>query len=177
MTRTLTVPTAKVLTAVFANKDLLEMEQFVKVLINFQRKLSWPLSVIYRSFCCFNILQVSLYHSVIPLHLNNLRNLFVLKAIVLKFFRFKVPYRTRFIGPLTVFHSTLSIGPIESVSVKYPNSQLTNQEPCPHILRYVVTVLIWLGYHYHSHLYGLPNRTFWYTSVAFLARFLSLRAF
>ena len=67
---------------------------------------------------------------------------------------------TRFIGSLTVFHSTLSIEPIETVSVKYRNSQLTNQEPCPHILRYVITVLIWLGYHYHSHLYGFGYRQY-----------------
>ena len=39
MTRTLIVPTMTVLTAVLVNKDLLGMEQFVKVLINFQRRL------------------------------------------------------------------------------------------------------------------------------------------
>ena len=118
VTRTLNVPTVTVLTAVLVNKDLLGMEQFVKVLINFQKRL-WPLSLHIVPFVVsMNILQVSLYHSVIPLHVNNLRHLFVSKAIVLKFFRFKVPYRTRFIGPLTVFHSTLLIGPIESVSVR-----------------------------------------------------------
>ena len=39
VTRTLNVPTVTVLTAVLVNKDLLGMEQFVKVLINFQKRL------------------------------------------------------------------------------------------------------------------------------------------
>ena len=38
--KTLIVPTVTVLTAVLVNKALLEMARFVKVLMNFQRRLS-----------------------------------------------------------------------------------------------------------------------------------------
>ena len=40
MTRTLTAPTVTALSAVLVKKDLLEMAQFVKVLMNFQRGFS-----------------------------------------------------------------------------------------------------------------------------------------
>ena len=66
VTKTLTVPTVTVLTAALVNKDLPEMAQFVKVLLNFQKRLSRLLSIIYRSFCFSNIRQVSHSCSVIP---------------------------------------------------------------------------------------------------------------
>ena len=40
VTRTLTAPTVTALSAVLVKKDLLEMAQFVKVLMNFQRGFS-----------------------------------------------------------------------------------------------------------------------------------------